>query len=80
MIVGAVKGEGGIEIGHNINLGYFAQNQADELDSEKTVFETQTNNQISWKGKSEEIKETSNELFIIFALFVNLLSNTCMCS
>ena len=24
--------------------------------------------QITWKGKSEEIKETSNELFIIFAL------------
>ena len=23
-------------------------------------------NQITWKGKSEEIKETSNELFIIF--------------
>tara|TARA_B100000674_G_scaffold72871_1_gene50383 strand:+ start:40372 stop:42300 length:1929 start_codon:yes stop_codon:yes gene_type:complete len=40
MIVGAVKGEGNIEIGHNINLGYFAQNQAEELNSEKTVFET----------------------------------------
>ena len=25
-------------------------------------------NQITWKGKSEEIKETSNELFIIFIL------------
>ena len=25
-------------------------------------------NQITWKGKSEEIKETSNELFMIFAL------------
>ena len=25
-------------------------------------------NQIAWKGKSEELKETSNELFIIFAL------------
>ena len=25
-------------------------------------------NQITWKGKSEEIKETSNELFIIFTL------------
>ena len=25
-------------------------------------------NQITWKGKSEEIKETSNELIIIFAL------------
>jgi HAE1 family hydrophobic/amphiphilic exporter-1/multidrug efflux pump len=25
-------------------------------------------NQIAWKGKSEEVKETTNELFIIFAL------------
>ncbi|MDC3145429.1 efflux RND transporter permease subunit [Candidatus Pelagibacter sp.] len=25
-------------------------------------------NQITWKGKSEELKETSNEIFIIFAL------------
>jgi HAE1 family hydrophobic/amphiphilic exporter-1/multidrug efflux pump len=25
-------------------------------------------NQIAWKGKSEEIKETSNELFVIFGL------------
>jgi len=40
MIVGAVKGEGEIELGHNINLGYYAQNQAEELDLEKTVFET----------------------------------------
>ena len=23
--------------------------------------------QITWKGKSEELKETSNELYIIFA-------------
>ena len=30
--------------------------------------EINSSNQISWKGKSEEIKETSNELFIIFAL------------
>ena len=35
---------------------------------EKTVFETQTDNQIAWKGKSEELKETSNELYIIFGL------------
>lgn len=40
MIVGAVKGEGEIELGHNVNLGYYAQNQAEELDLEKTVFET----------------------------------------
>ena len=34
-------------------------------------------NQITWKGKSEEIKETSNELYIIFALasFNGLFSN-----
>jgi len=35
---------------------------------EKTVFESQINNQITWKGKSEELKETSNELYIIFGL------------
>lgn len=40
MIVGAVKGEGKLELGHNVNLGYYAQNQAEELDLEKTVFET----------------------------------------
>ena len=30
--------------------------------------ETAPNNQITWKGKSEEIKETSSELLIIFVL------------
>lgn len=40
MIVGAVKGEGKLELGHNVNLGYYAQNQAEELDLDKTVFET----------------------------------------
>ena len=25
-------------------------------------------NQITWKGESEEVKETTNELYIIFAL------------
>ncbi len=35
---------------------------------EQSLSETQINNQIAWKGKSEELKETSNELFIIFGL------------
>ena len=35
---------------------------------EKTVIEKTPNARIEWKGKSEELKETSNELFIIFAL------------
>jgi HAE1 family hydrophobic/amphiphilic exporter-1/multidrug efflux pump len=35
---------------------------------EKIMEEVSSSSQISWKGKSEEIKETSNELFIIFAL------------
>ena len=30
--------------------------------------EVSPKSQITWKGKSEEVKETSNELFIIFAL------------
>ena len=32
--------EGDFELGHNVSLGYFAQNQAEELDSAKTVFDT----------------------------------------
>tara|TARA_Y100000590_G_scaffold22298_1_gene25799 strand:- start:4793 stop:7915 length:3123 start_codon:yes stop_codon:yes gene_type:complete len=35
---------------------------------EQTLTETEIKNQIAWKGKSEELKETSNELFIIFGL------------
>ena len=35
---------------------------------EQTMEEVAPEKQITWKGKSEEIKETSNELYIIFAL------------
>ncbi len=35
---------------------------------ENTMAEVAPQNQITWKGKSEEVKETSNELFVIFAL------------
>jgi len=35
---------------------------------EKTMEEIAPEKQITWKGKSEEIKETSNELYIIFVL------------
>ncbi len=35
---------------------------------EKTVNKNTPNARVEWKGKSEELKETSNELFIIFAL------------
>ncbi len=35
---------------------------------EKTVIAKTPDARIEWKGKSEELKETSNELFIIFAL------------
>ena len=34
---------------------------------EKTMSEVAPEKQITWKGKSEELKETSNELYIIFA-------------
>ena len=35
---------------------------------EKTMSQIAPEKQIAWKGKSEELKETSNELYVIFAL------------
>lgn len=40
LIAGEQQGEGTINIGANVNIGYFAQNQAETLDGNKTVFET----------------------------------------
>lgn len=39
-IMGEIDFEGKLELGHNIQIGYFAQNQAALLDGELTVFET----------------------------------------
>ena len=35
-----IKAEGTIELGHNVMVGYFAQDQADELDGNKTALQT----------------------------------------
>lgn len=40
MIMNEIPYEGELKIGHNVNIGYFAQNQADLLDSELTVLDT----------------------------------------
>ena len=43
MIVGEIPYEGTIKLGHNVQLGYFAQNQADYLDGEISVLDTMYN-------------------------------------
>lgn len=40
IIVGKEQGEGEIIIGHNVDIGYYAQNQSETLDGEKTVLQT----------------------------------------
>jgi ATP-binding cassette, subfamily F, member 3 len=42
-IVNEFKYDGSIKLGHNVQLGYFAQNQAEYLDGELTLLETMTN-------------------------------------
>jgi ATP-binding cassette subfamily F protein 3 len=40
IIVGELKHEGKLTLGHNVQIGYFAQNQAEYLDGNKTVLDT----------------------------------------
>jgi ATP-binding cassette, subfamily F, member 3 len=42
-IVNEFKYQGSIKLGHNVQLGYFAQNQAEYLDGEITLLETMVN-------------------------------------
>jgi len=40
ILLGELEGEGKCGLGHNVDFGYYAQNQSDELDGRLTVFET----------------------------------------
>ena len=40
IIVGDIKSDGLLKLGHNVQVGYFAQNQAEYLDGTKTVLDT----------------------------------------
>ncbi|WP_306640318.1 ABC-F family ATP-binding cassette domain-containing protein [Sanyastnella coralliicola] len=40
IIMGTEPHDGDFELGHNVEIGYYAQNQTEELDGNKTVFQT----------------------------------------
>ncbi|NOY47035.1 MAG: ABC-F family ATP-binding cassette domain-containing protein [Chlorobi bacterium] len=40
IIVGDIDFSGGLKLGHNVQIGYFAQNQVEYLDGNKTVLDT----------------------------------------
>jgi len=39
-IMGTLEGDGTVNYGHNVKITYFAQDQAEKLDTNKTIFET----------------------------------------
>lgn len=43
IIVGEIPHQGTVKLGHNVQIGYFAQNQADYLDGNITVLDTMIN-------------------------------------
>jgi HAE1 family hydrophobic/amphiphilic exporter-1/multidrug efflux pump len=55
-----------VTISANVNPNYSLFEAIEYL--ENIMAEVAPNNQITWKGESEEVKETTNELYIIFAL------------
>jgi len=55
-----------VTISANVNPNYSLFEAIEYL--ENIMSEVAPTNQITWKGESEEIKETTNELYIIFAL------------
>ena len=55
-----------VTISANISENYTLSEAIKYL--ENTMSQVAPGQQITWKGKSEELKETSNELYIIFAL------------
>ena len=55
-----------VTISANVNENYSLFEAIEYL--ENIMSEVAPTNQITWKGESEEIKETTNELYIIFAL------------
>lgn len=40
VIVGELEHQGKLKLGHNVQIGYFAQNQAEYLDGDKTILDT----------------------------------------
>lgn len=55
-IMGEIPHTGTLKVGHNVNIGYFAQNQAQLLDGELTVFQTIDNVATGeWRTKVRDI-------------------------
>lgn len=40
ILVGELEYQGNLKLGHNVQIGYFAQNQAEYLDGDKTILDT----------------------------------------
>ena len=60
IIVGEIEHQGKVNLGHNVQLGYFAQDQADHLDGSKTVLDTMID------AANEKNRTKVRDIFVAF--------------
>lgn len=70
IMVGEIEHQGKMKLGHNVQIGYFAQNQAEYLDGNKTILDTMID------AANEKNRSTVRDVLVHFYFKVMMSINT----